>query len=91
MTTYKIQPDSEEWLDAARHIIKKYSLNVCADEWWDIGDSKVREEFQRLWWIEFASVINVPEFSYFGLWEPVSIHWSADHDRDLVAFILRWE
>jgi hypothetical protein len=93
MTTYTIQPDSIEYLDAARAVINKHRLPVRrVSEWWDIGgtDNLVREEFQRLWWLDYGCLVMVPNYHYFGLWAPVEIEWPPGSDKDHALFILRW-
>jgi hypothetical protein len=94
MTTYTIQPDSDKYLEAARSVINKYRLPIHGvSKWWDVGgtgDYNAREEFQRLWWLEYGCLIMVPDYHYFGLRTPVKIEWSPGSDESLVLFLLRW-
>ncbi len=93
MTSYTIQPDSTQYLDAAKAVIKKHRLPIRGvSEWWDIGgtDNIAREEFQRLWWLEYGCLVMVPDYHYFGLWSPVEIEWPPGSDKELALFLLRW-
>jgi hypothetical protein len=49
---------------------------------------KKREEFMRLWWIEFGSLVYVPEPHEKD--QRIKIIWPDKTNKDYMSFLLRW-
>ena len=91
MIKYSYRYNDPVLVKAALWLAKKNNLN--GDVFWltmALRNSRnFREEFTRLWWIEYGSLLHFADY-YDSESERGKAHVIWPNERDLVMFLLRW-
>ena len=92
MKEYVLKTSDPMFVKSAVWLSQKLNLNIGPPNYeWGIRmalaeSSDFREEFMRSWWIEFGSLLYIPENPL----KYIHIIWPHEDSPELTMFLLQW-